>query len=256
MSKGRVLGSMLVIGTALLGAATVFADRVSRQAEITALSGEVEWLKGGAGDWMAASLNHKLESGDKIRTGPGSEATLTLDDGSVLQLSPDAEFAIQSLSRDSNTQQLESLLAILKGKVRAQVTPLTEGSSFEIETPAMVAAVRGTTLNLGINPDGTISASSEEDIVDLVREGENSFTAVLETGEEVLIEYNPDTGEIKITCVKGPVDVTGPDGVTRTMNREDVLVFSGGAATFIPVVTPTTDDAPIANSISEAQDAV
>ena len=250
MSKGYVLGSLWVIAAVLFGAAEGFADRISRQAEISALSGQVEFLKGGAGDWEKAALNQKLESGDKIRTGPGSGATLALDDGSVLQLSPEAEFAIQTLSRDSNTKQLESLLAILKGKVRAQVTPLTEGSRFEIETPAMVAAVRGTTVNVGLNPDNTIGASSEDGTVDLIREGENSFTAALDTGEELLIEHNPETGEIKLTCVSGPVDVVGPDGVTRTMNSGDILIFSGGAATFIPL-TPPGGDAPVGGALSE-----
>lgn len=250
MNKKIVLGSMLVVISVLIGANSAVADRITRQAEVTALNGQVEWLKSGKENWKAVSLNQKLESGDKIRTGAASDLTLTLDDASVIQLSADSEFAIQTLAKDSTTQELESLLAILKGRVRAQVTPLTEGSRFEIETPAMVAAVRGTTLNVGINTDGSISAASEDSVVDLVREGENNFTATLDTGEEVSIELNPDTGEIKITCVKGPVDIIGPDGVKRTLQTGDVIIFSGGAATFIPLAAPT-GDAPITDTLVE-----
>lgn len=233
-----LVGFVFAIGIAL-GAQTVFADRVARQATVTALVRQAECQKAGSSKWQAIKLDQKLSQGDKVRTGPQSEMTLTLDDGSTLQLSPESEFSIQSLVKEStNEEQLESILAIMKGKVKAQVTPLKQDSKFEIETPVMVAAVRGTTYLVGINPDGSVSVTSEDDAVDLVREGVNKFRVQLETGDEALVEYDLITGDIKITCVKGTFEVTGPDGVKRTLHEGDSIIFKAGAATYISISGP------------------
>lgn len=247
---------VLALGV-LLGPSIASADRVSRQAVITSSSGQVEWLKSGSDTWQAAGVDQQLASGDKVRTGEGGQVVLTYDDGSTTELSANTEFAVQTLTKDSANEQLESIVAILEGRVRAQVTPLKEGSKFEIETPVMVAAVRGTTLGVGVDTStGTpgvinVEVTNEDGSVDLYREeGENPFTIKTESGDEVLVEYDPQTGVIKITSIKGTFEVIGPDKVTRILNEGDTVIFKGGAATFIPAGAPL-GDAPIADTFVE-----
>ena len=236
-NKIMLAGLVLIMGMAL-GIQPASASRVSRVAKITSLVGQVEWLKSGSDKCQACSEGQPLSEGDKIRTGTDGQATLTLDEGSTIQLSPGSEFTIQSLAKESASEQLESVLALMKGKLKAQVTPLKQGSKFEIETPAMVAAVRGTTFNIAINADGSIDVGSDDGAVDLIRQGLNKFLAQLESGDEALIEYDPISGDIKITCVKGSFQVTGPDGSKTTLNQGDSIVFKAGAATFISITDP------------------
>lgn len=241
--------TMLMLGCLVLATSLQAAAEI-RKAVVTAFTEPVEWQKSGTADWKPVSLNQALGGGDKVRTGDSGNATLTLDEGSVIELAPATEFSIQTLTKDPASQKLDSVIAILRGRVRAQVTPLQAGSRFEIETPIIVAAVRGTTLNVGVGPGGEVTAFSEDGAVQLTHEGENKFTATLDTGAEGLIEYDPATGVIKVTCTKGKIELMGPDGILRTLVAGDTVVFSGGAATFIPAVAATAD-APPSESIAE-----
>ncbi|GEM_PF-2550539 len=235
--KAQTIGKGLAFGL-FLGIGIVWAEQVNLKNQFTQINGTVEWRRGETDTWKLVSDNQTLERGDQVRTGDPGEAVLNLEDGTVIQLSSGTEFTVSAMAKDPATEQIESVVALLKGRVRAQVHPLKPGSTFEIETPAMVASVRGTTLNVGINADGSINAGSEEGNVQLIREGENNFIAKLESGEEALIEYDPNTGTIKITCLKGILEITGPDGSEHTLNPGDTVTFEGGAATFIPADLP------------------
>ena len=239
MKRKWFLGFLVLVGMTALGQ-PVFAAS-ARQASLTSMSGQVEWLKAGTSAWKAAQVNQKLENGDKIRTDEGAQATLVLDDGSTLQLSPGSEFAIQGLTKDAATDRLETTLAILKGRVKAEVTPLQEGSKFEIETPVLVAAVRGTTYSVGVNPDGSISVTDEDGNVVASGSGEPAFKVSLDNGDDMLVTKNPAKGEVRVRSVGGTFTVVGPDGSEKELNPGDEIVFSAGGATFIPTVDETTN---------------
>jgi hypothetical protein len=175
---------------------------------------------------------------------------LTLDDGSKIQVFANSEFAVQSLAKDSATEQLESILAVMKGKLRAEVVKQPEGSTFEFETPIMVAAIRGTTPVITVNPDGSVAVTDEDGLVDLVNEDGINFTATLDTGDQVHIVQDQTAGEIRITSVNGTFEVVGPDGKVYTLNTGDTIILTAGAATFIPAGT-NTPDAPTGDGFGE-----
>ena len=233
--RNKNLGVVVLMLGLLIGGASASADQVLRQAEITAANGKVEWLKTGATDWQPVTLNQKLDGGDKVRTGEESSAVLTMDEGSQIDLSAGSEFAVQTLTKDSQTEQLQSVLAIMKGKMKAQVTPLKNGSSFEVETPVMVAAVRGTTFTITINPDGSVSLTTDDGTVEIIRKGQNKFKVKTGKGKEIRITVDPKTGDVRITSVKGDFDITGPDGNVIHLAEGQTIIISGGAATFIPL---------------------
>ena len=228
------MGILVLIAGMFFSQVSVWADQVVRQAQITTMNGKVEWVKAGTTDWQAASLDQQLGAGDKIRTGESSDAVLTLDEGSKINVAANSEFAVQTLIKDSKTEQLQSVLALMKGRMQANVTSLKPGSSFEVETPVMVAAVRGTVFNININPDGSVNATSVEDTVELIRQGQNKFVIKLENGDEAQVQVELATGDVRITSVKGDFDVTGPNGEVLHLKEGQSIVLRGGAATFIP----------------------
>ncbi len=249
MQKKMVGAFVLILGV-LIGTASAWADQVLRQAQVTSMNGKVEWLKAGSSDWQAVSPNQQLGGGDKMRTGEASTATLTLDEGSHIDLSANTEFAVQILAKDSKTEQLQSILAIMKGKMKAQVTPLKNGSSFEVETPVMVAAVRGTLFTITVNPDGSVDVVTDDGDVELIRKGQNKFIIKLGKGKEVRVEVDPKNGDVRITSIKGDFDITGPDGKVIHITEGQTVIIRGGAATFIPL-TLAVAQPPAGDSIGE-----
>jgi len=236
--------------TARPGAGAASAAPGVHQAQVVSLSGQVEWRQAGSETWQPATINQQLAGSDKIRTAQESRVTLGLDEGSTIELFPGSEFSIQTLSKDPQTQQRESVFGIWQGKLVAKVSPLTEGSTFQFETPTTTVNVVGTTLTITINPDGSVSVRSDEGTVELIREGDHRMRLTLETGEHALVEYDPATGVLRVTSLSGTFDVTGPDNVLITLADGDTAVWSGGAATYIPG-TPPVGDAPAAETLGE-----
>lgn len=239
IAKKWVLGVLVFALGAGMSAQSAIAKRVELTAEVVSLIGGASYRESGSVEWKPVSTETRVGSGDTVRTEENGQATLKLDDGSTVFVDSGTEFLVQTLAKDSDTEQSESIFGLPKGKLKAQVTPLDPGSVFNVETPVVVASVKGTTLTPTVNADGSVSVASDGGKTELEHEGENRFRAVLEDAE-ALIEYDPATGVIRITNLKGTFDVVDPEGVTHTLNLGDVLVISGGAATYIPVGSTDT----------------
>jgi hypothetical protein len=245
--------SLAVLVGILLAADAAHADWAVRQVELSSLAGQVEWLQAGSETWQPAAVNQSLASGDKIRTGQDGQATLALDEGSTIQLTPGSEFAIQTLSEEPESEHLQSTFGLWQGKLIATITPVAEGSVFQFETTAVTISVPAggadPTLVITINPDGSVSVRSDDGPVDLIREGDYKMHARLESGEEALVEFDPATGVLRVTSLTGTFEVIGPDEVPITLASGDSVVYSGGAATFIPGAPPV--EAPAVEAIGE-----
>ncbi|MBL7071814.1 MAG: FecR domain-containing protein [Candidatus Omnitrophica bacterium] len=113
-------------------------------AHLSVMTGTVEVLPALTGQWQGASEGMELTGGDKIRTGIDGMLSITFSNGSIVTLKENAEFEIRSLSVSENKNDIDYKLKLTMGKLRAMVEELGDESSFEIETPTAVAAVRGT----------------------------------------------------------------------------------------------------------------
>ena len=141
--RGRVArGMFLVVFLAGLATATAQAAPV-----IAALSGNVFVLKSGTREWRLAAQSWTLSPGDQVRTVPGSRATITFDDGSRINLGPNASFTMQEASAGG----ISLKLAI--GSLRAWVSKALS-RRFEVRTPTAVCAVRGTEFSVDVNVRG------------------------------------------------------------------------------------------------------
>jgi hypothetical protein len=90
------------------------------------------------------ALRSEVHEGDTVRTGPGGRLRIALRDDSILSLGADAELKLDHLALSAQPGGRDSLLTLALGYLRAVVGHLQRDSLFQIRSPSMVAAVRGT----------------------------------------------------------------------------------------------------------------
>ncbi|MBI5202689.1 MAG: FecR domain-containing protein [Elusimicrobia bacterium] len=88
-----------------------------------------------------------MESEDRIRTGLGAAAGISFDEGTVLQLGPDASFVVEEASEKAMRTRLDL------GLLRANVQPQAAGK-FELRTPTALLRVRGTDFEVRVLAGG------------------------------------------------------------------------------------------------------
>jgi len=138
----------LAAGFALLPGAPLRADDAAQAADpdvpnaatVLAVDGAVQVDENG--QWRAVEEGEPLQAGDRVRTTDNASLHLLLADGSSLVLGPNSEATLQSLGNGGEGSQ--TFIALASGLLNAMVEHLRPGSSFEIQTPSAVAAVKGT----------------------------------------------------------------------------------------------------------------
>lgn len=121
------------------------AEASDFSATLTDFMGEVSIQKPEEEIWLPVEKNMPLEEGDLLKTGPGAYAEVLIDDGSVIKVEENTEIAFDELNAGYETKRIESTIFLEFGRLIANIVRFTfPGSRFEIETPTMVAGVRGT----------------------------------------------------------------------------------------------------------------
>ncbi len=120
------------------------------------------------GQRRTASTGLQLQAGDRLATSNIGGATLQLDDGSRVLVRPATELELTVSTRpiqlpgdlqdpesgsEPSGSTLEIQLRLLRGALENVVQRLNPAGRFEIETPAAVAAVRGTELRVAVEGD-------------------------------------------------------------------------------------------------------
>ena len=118
--------------------------------------GNVFLMKAGTDSWIEAQVGMSLEIGDIVKSGDGSSAEITFFDGSTIELQADTEVEVASLNISTDTGSTTISLKQAIGDTISRVTKLVDpASSYEIETPAGVAVVRGSVMVVYVIEDGT-----------------------------------------------------------------------------------------------------
>jgi len=113
--------------------------------------GDVYVMKAGTDSWTGAQAGTGLEVGDTIKTGEDSGAEVTFFDGSTMDMEADTQIEILSLDLACDTGVTTITLLQTIGTTISRVTEfLDPASSYEVETPVGVAAVRGSILRVQI----------------------------------------------------------------------------------------------------------
>ncbi len=166
-------------------------------------------------------------------------------------------------------EYLARIISIKRGEAAADIKP-NENLATEFETISAITAVRGTELTVGINDEGftiiqtdkgelecfsqdgwvaftlstgesmgTYQCPPPENVVLLVCYGGTieikvgNSTVVLEEGEQVAVNYDPDTGVFSMSAVVGDIETT--------CGGEMILVPEGLGCTCAPGGEPPTE---------------
>jgi ferric-dicitrate binding protein FerR (iron transport regulator) len=118
-----------------------FAQTVA--GSISAISGTATITRGAT--TIPAAYGTKINVGDRIVTGPGSNLTVTLSDGSQIEVTDSSNLMIDENTLNANGTRASTKVSLLDGLVRSLVrSTLGTPPNFEVHTPNAVASARGT----------------------------------------------------------------------------------------------------------------
>jgi len=173
-----VLVLTILVTLTLIGCSGVSAT----DSALTVLSiteGEVFVMKAGTDDWTEATVEMSLRVGDTIKTGDDSGAEIVFFDGSTIELEAGTQIEITALGSSPDTGTRTITLVQTMGTTISRVTKLLDpASTYAIETPSGVAAVRGSIMIVRIvfdDPDyedGTVLMTNVEGHIYYIGQGE------------------------------------------------------------------------------------
>lgn len=143
----RVFGLLAAIALlAFSGVAS--ADPPMRVARLGFASGSVNFSPAGESDWVQASLNRPLTTGDRLWTDADSRAEIQID-GAMIRANADTAFSFLNL--DDQITQLQLTQGILSVHLRS----LAADQSVEVDTPNLAFVVRlPGEYRIEVTPDG------------------------------------------------------------------------------------------------------
>jgi hypothetical protein len=141
---------------AAANAASVLTQEAGgEQATLETRQPDVQWSASGVTGWQTVTDRQAVRSGDRVRTGVGAAARIVYFEGTVSDISAETGVLVQRLER-SPEGNIVTRLFQSAGTTLHRVVQLTDpGASFEIDTPAATALVRGTTPRVQVAADGT-----------------------------------------------------------------------------------------------------
>lgn len=183
-------------------------------------------------------MNSSIYKGDILETGAGASAEIIYDDASVIGVEEKTSlgFETRELTEKEKADSKKGKGRILKlasGNLWGNITP-SKTVLTEFETPTGVASVRGTSINLGFNPDSgllTLSVGAGLMTFDMFAGEAGTAVNIANIQPGIAMEItatkvvNPDTGAVES---KLAFEVTG-----------GALEIKVGGSTI--AVDPTTD---------------
>lgn len=170
---------------------------VNRWLEVRQITGTVTFNQGQSS--QPARVGTRLQAvGETIRTGSASSTVLAIDSGiGFVNVAENTTVRVEQLQMAPNGGRI-TRLQVTGGQARLQVRPLTNrDSSLEIETPAGISGVRGTTFGVSVQPDGKTGVATLEGSVMTAAEGQS---VAVNTGlQSLVIPGEPPSPPVPIT---------------------------------------------------------
>jgi VCBS repeat-containing protein len=224
-----ILALTILVTSALVGCSGAPSDS-STLTILSITDGDVFLMKAGADDWTEATIEMTLEVGDTIQTGDDSGAEIIFFDGSTIELEAGTQIEITSLdsSPDGDTKTITLMQTV--GTTISRVTKLLDpASTYAIETPSGVAAVRGSVMIVRIvfddpnYPEGTILMTNVEGHIYWIGHGEE-----LELAEGTQVIATNETTELVQLSLAVDDGVTTDEDTPLTVAAPGVLGNDSG----------------------------
>ncbi|MFN2150011.1 MAG: DUF5666 domain-containing protein, partial [Anaerolineales bacterium] len=144
------IGSVLMLGGIWLASA-----QGARAATIENVTGTVEMATSAAGvDWQPLLAGDEMRSGQRLRTGPNSSATLVFFDGSRARLDSQADITLNRVDGGLG-KVLRVVMTQNAGKSSHQVVPFRgKNSTYLVFTPSGTVSVHGTQFSVNVGSTG------------------------------------------------------------------------------------------------------
>ena len=155
------------------------ADAGAWDARLAGYSGEVTVFPAGGGESLLAEADMPLEKGDRVTTGPGASAEISLDGSGLISLRENSDLTLKRDDREDASFSLDL------GNLLAKIEKLGT-RRLKIATPTMVAAVRGTEFGVEVVDENNCSAAVFDEGSVEVR-AENGTTATLTSNQETFV---------------------------------------------------------------------
>jgi hypothetical protein len=184
-------GSAGVVAEVTGLAARALAQDTGALATLETRQPVVEWSPASATDWQTVATRQTVSTGDRVRTGTGASARLVYFEGTVSELSADTGVLVQRLERSPDGNIVTRLFQSAGTTLNRVVQLVNPAASFEVETPAATAFVRGTTPQVTVGGDGTTRVANVPDntggTVRVQGKDDAATEVILQPGEETQI---------------------------------------------------------------------
>ena len=194
---------LALAGASLVGLAVhAHAQQVNDpvQGQIWSMHGTVEHAPAEVDSWTPAELRQELSVGEGVRTFVASRAAVLFVDETLVKLNANAVLRVQQVNAAT---QAPSIFNLLEGEGWFRTKNPRRGVT--IETAAVTTAMRGTEINLRVDPNG------------------QTVLTVLEGS----VDFFNDQGSIPVNAGEEATAVPGQAPVKRTvLNPEDAVQWA------------------------------
>jgi tetratricopeptide (TPR) repeat protein len=166
MRRARRVANLIypLLAVFLLPCVAIAMTEAPMVGKLIALQGQVTVRRVSDTRWELAQVGQPLAAGDAVRTGPASSASILCVDESQIKLNENTIVILKSIAPSPRLQPVipskgqpppSSHYEVPQGEI--WLRNKHEKFRFELETPAVTAIIRGTELNIRVQPNGATS---------------------------------------------------------------------------------------------------
>ncbi len=234
MSKKKrvTLAILLSVAVSVLGIIPLVGctDNSELQAVLSMKSGDVFVMEADTDNWVEAQVSLVLKEGDAIKVDDNSRAELTFFEGSTVALEPGTIVSISELSIAKDSGSTTVILNEEVGKTISRVSKLTDAASrYEVETPACVAVVRGSVMEVSVDDEGITKVFNQEGTI--LATGQGIEVQIPEGMQSIVIPGQPPS-------LPSPI---GGEGAGSIHIAKSIMDDSGDTITYLYEVTNVGD---------------
>ena len=173
MGRRRLLIAAVIAVLVVVPVVLVIAQQRAASAAtiLSILDGSASVARGTA-TFAAAADGDIVNTGDRVKTADRSHAVVTFFDGSTLEIEPATTVQIEE-AQVAASGAIAIRIAQTIGRTWASVQRLSHADSkFELRTPTLTAAVRGTGFITEVLADGTSSVQTTDGTVQVTAQGQ------------------------------------------------------------------------------------
>jgi ferric-dicitrate binding protein FerR (iron transport regulator) len=236
--------------------ATARSAAAGAAGSITAIQGAVTIVR--AGKTLTAAYGMPVQVGDQFNTGLGSQVTITLVDGTQLELAEASGLTMVADRLDANGQRAQTRIDLIRGLLHSLVR-FAPGNApnYEVHTPNAVAAARGTNYDTDYTKgvarksspgcleftdvrvfEGTVEVSNPNNPtappVELIRNHATSVACLLGPSAAV----TTGLGTVPGAAIVGGATAVGAAGVVGGLAAAGALGGGGSASAASPTPVP------------------